>query len=108
MMRDLLDASHEWGELVAYLWVCEDLIYGRFGLGLASFTGVPCERSMRRPLRRVAFPSFRRPPPKSAAQIYERMAAVTSGMFERSSDWWRNRTLADPDWLVSSIAMRSS
>src|SRR5208337_2326919 len=32
------------------------------------------------------------------APVYERMAAVTLGMFERSSDWWRNRTLADPDW----------
>ena len=30
------------------------------------------------------------------------MAAVTPGMFERSSDWWRNRTLADPDWRRGS------
>ena len=36
------------------------------------------------------------------APVYERMAAVTPGMFERSSDWWRNRTLADPDWQRGS------
>ena len=48
MMRVLLDACHQRGELVAYLWASEDTIYGRFGFGLASFTGeidVPRERS---------------------------------------------------------------
>ena len=38
MMRALLDACHERGEPVAYLWATEDTIYGRFGFGLASFT----------------------------------------------------------------------
>jgi predicted acetyltransferase len=32
------------------------------------------------------------------APIYERVAAVTPGMFARSSAWWQARTLADPDW----------
>jgi Acetyltransferase (GNAT) domain len=27
---------------------------------------------------------------------------VTPGMFERSSAWWQNRTLADPDWRRGS------
>src|SRR6516225_282664 len=38
MMRAQLDAAHARGEPVAYLWATEGTIYGRFGLGLASFT----------------------------------------------------------------------
>jgi len=48
MMRALLDACHQRGEPVAYLWATEDTIYGRFGFGLASFTAeidLPRERS---------------------------------------------------------------
>src|SRR5215471_1916665 len=83
MMRDLLDACHRRGEPVAYLWATEDTIYGRFGFGLASFTGeidLPRERS-----------AFHAPFAASArarlvplavaeeylAPIYERVAAVT-------------------------------
>ena len=104
MMRDLLDACHRRGEPVAYLWATEDTIYGRFGFGLASFTAeidLPRERS-----------AFHAPFAASArarlvplavaeeylAPIYERVAAVTPGMFARSSAWWQARILADPDW----------
>jgi len=48
MMRALLDACHQGGEPVAYLWATEDTIYGRFGFGLASFTAeidLPRERA---------------------------------------------------------------
>ena len=48
MMRALLDACHQRGEPVAYLWATEDTIYGRFGFGLASFTAeidLPRERA---------------------------------------------------------------
>jgi hypothetical protein len=31
--------------------------------------------------------------------VYERVASVTPGMFARSSPWWQDRTLADPEWL---------
>lgn len=30
------------------------------------------------------------------------MAAVTPGIFARSSGWWQNRTLTDPDWRRGS------
>jgi hypothetical protein len=48
MMRALLDGCHREGDHLAYLWATEDRIYGRFGLGLASFTAeidLPRERS---------------------------------------------------------------
>jgi predicted acetyltransferase len=104
MMRELLDDCHRRGEPIAYLWATEDTIYGRFGFGLASFTAeidLPRERS--------AFHSpfavsgrIRLVPPAEAeeyvAPTYERVAAVTPGMFARSSVWWQARTLADPDW----------
>src|SRR5262252_235932 len=104
MMRALLDACHQRGEPVAYLWATEDTIYGRFGFGLASFTAeidLPRERS-----------AFHAPFAASArarlvplavaveylAPVYERVAAGTPGMFARSSAWWQARILADPDW----------
>lgn len=97
MMRALLDACHQRGEPVAYLWATEDTIYGRFGFGLASFTGevdMPRERSaFHVPL--AASGDVRLVSPAAAeehvAPIYERVAAVTPGMLERSSTWWQNR-----------------
>ena len=108
MMRALLDACHQGGEPVAYLWATEDTIYGRFGFGLASFTAeidLPRERAaFHAPL--VACGHVRLVSPGAAEEyvspIYERVASVTPGMFERSSAWWQNRTLADPDWRRGS------
>src|SRR5215471_9420842 len=87
MMRALLDACHEVGEPVAYLWATEDTIYGRFGFGLASFTGeidLPRERTaFHAPLAvsgrvRLVSPSEAE---EYLAPIYERVAAATPGMF---------------------------
>src|SRR5439155_466467 len=39
LMRAQLDACHERGEPVTYLWATEDTIYGRFGYGIGSFAG---------------------------------------------------------------------
>jgi len=104
MMRALLDACHQRGEPVAYLWATEDTIYGRFGFGLASFTAeidLPRERSA----FHASFAAWGRVqfvPPATAeellAPIYERVAAETPGMFVRSSAWWQTRTLDDPEW----------
>src|SRR5256885_12606005 len=38
LMRAQLDACHERGEPVAYLWATEDTIYGRFGYAIGSLT----------------------------------------------------------------------
>jgi predicted acetyltransferase len=104
MMRALLDACHERGEPVAYLWATEDTIYDRFGFGLASFTAeidLPRERSA----FHASFASrghVQLVPPATAAQlvapIYERVAIKTPGMFARSLTWWQVRTLDDPEW----------
>ena len=108
MMRALLDACHERGEPVAYLWATEDTIYGRFGFGLASFTAeidLPRERSA----FHASFASWghvQLVPPATAEQlvapIYERVAVNTPGMFARSSAWWQARTLDDPEWRRGS------
>jgi predicted acetyltransferase len=104
MMRPLLDSCYRAGDHVAYLWATEDTIYGRFGFGLASFTGeidLPRERSaFHAPF--AASGRVRLVPLSEAeeyvAPIYEGVAAVTPGMVARSSAWWQARTLADPDW----------
>ena len=104
MMRAQLDACRENGEAVAYLWASEDTIYGRFGYGLASFTmeiDLPRERSAYYAAAEP-FGQARLVPVAEAeplvAPVWERVAAVTPGMFARTSAWWRARALADPDW----------
>jgi predicted acetyltransferase len=105
MMRALLGSCRMGGESVAYLWASEETIYGRFGFGLASFTAeidLPRERSAFH-ARFAASGNVRLAPlataEESVAPVYERVASVTPGMFARSSPWWQDRTLADPDWL---------
>jgi predicted acetyltransferase len=104
MMRALLDACHQQGEPVAYLWATEDTIYGRFGFGLASFTGeidLPRERSaFHAPFAACGRVQLVSPATAEefVAPIYERAVVETPGMFERSSVWWQARTLADPEW----------
>jgi predicted acetyltransferase len=104
MMRAQLDACHHRGEPVAYLWATEDVIYGRFGYGIASFTG-----EIELPRERAAYYAPLEPsgctrivPLREAealvAPVYERVAAETPGMFARTSGWWQARVLADPDW----------
>jgi predicted acetyltransferase len=101
LMRAQLDAAHERGEPVAYLWASEDTIYGRYGYGMASMTGeidVPRERTSfhgaQEPEGRLrlvgheealtAFP-----------HIYDRVRAENAGMFSRTRDWWEVRRLYD-------------
>jgi predicted acetyltransferase len=104
MMRAQLDACWARGESVAYLWASEDRIYGRYGYGLASLTGeidVAREHSaFEAPAE--AFGATRLVSLQEAeplvAPLWERVAAVTPGMFHRTVEWWQARTLVDPDW----------
>ena len=104
MMRAQLDACREWAESVAYLWASEDTIYPRFGYGMASLAA---EIDIAR--ERTAFHAAAEPfgqtrlvPLADAeplvAPVWERSAAVTPGMFARTSAWWQVRTLDDPPW----------
>ena len=87
-----------------HLWATEDTIYGRFGYGVASFSGeieLPRERSA----YSAAFESrghARLVPLDEAeglvAPVYERVAVETPGMFARTCEWWQARALSDPDW----------
>lgn len=104
MMRAQLDACRDRGESVAYLWATEDMIYGRFGYGVASFTAeieLPLERSRYyaqfEPLgeTRLVLASSAQ---SLVAPVWERVAVQTPGMFARSSNWWQARALADPEW----------
>jgi predicted acetyltransferase len=104
MMRTQLDACHANGEPVAYLWASEDGIYGRFGYGIASLAveiDVAPERAkyhtLAEPFGETRLVSLSEAEP-FVAPVWERVAAVTPGMFARTPAWWRARPLTDPDW----------
>ena len=104
MMRAQLDACRQNGEPVAYLWATEETIYGRFGYGLASLaTEIDFARewsayyARAEPFGETRLVSLGEAEPL-VAPVWERVAAVTPGMFARTSAWWQARALADPDW----------
>jgi predicted acetyltransferase len=104
LMRAQLDDVHERAEPIAYLWASEDALYGRYGYGMASFTGnVELHRD------RAAF--YRDFEPVGTirvvdadeavepfSEIQRRAATQHPGMFVRTPEWWRSRRLADPEW----------
>ena len=102
MMRTQLEDIRERGEPVAALWASEEVIYRRFGYGVASLSGemtlasgfaglrqAPDERAA---VRLVALDEAN----EVLAPIYDRVRARTPGMFTRSGTWWETRTLSDP------------
>src|SRR5262245_9881020 len=103
MMRAQLDDVHAREEPLAALWASEGTIYPRFGYGLGSLCG-----EIDLPRERTAFAVA----PAAGAEtrfvsrdeamelfpaIYDRVRAVTPGMFARSPTWWEKRRLADPE-----------
>jgi predicted acetyltransferase len=104
MMRAQLDAGHEAGEPVAYLWATEDTIYGRFGYGIASLTG-EIELAREHAAYHASLPRWEgtRLVPLAEAEllvtpIYEQVAGATPGMYVRTPTWWKARVLSDPEW----------
>ena len=102
MMRAQLDDVRERGEPIAVLWASEDMIYGRFGYGMASFAGgIELARERARfaqpsePVGRMRLVSL-----QEALQafpvVYDRVAPAIPGMFSRTPDWWEGRRLSDP------------
>src|SRR5262249_16951672 len=104
LMRAQLDDCHRRGEAIAYLWATEDTIYERFGYGIASLSGeveIARERTAYR--EAVAQPGQAQLQALEGVEaligpVYERVAAVTPGMFARTPAWWQARVLADADW----------
>jgi len=102
MMRTQLEDIARRGEPIATLWASEETIYGRFGYGIASWSGeVELPRtygSLRKPAdssartRLVSLEAAKQLVPP----IYDRVRLETPGMFSRTSAWWENRILADP------------
>jgi predicted acetyltransferase len=104
LMRAQLDDVHERGEPIAYLWASEDALYGRYGYGVASFTGnIELSRD-RASFYRDFEPAgtIRLVEAEEAvepfSEIQRRAAAQHPGMFVRTPEWWRSRRLADPEW----------
>ena len=102
MMRAQLDDVRERGEPIAALWASEDMIYGRYGYGMASFAG---GIDLAREHARFALPSepigrMRLVSLEDALEafpvIYDRVAPAIPGMFSRTRDWWEVRRLSDP------------
>ena len=102
MMRAQLEDVLDRSEPVAALWASEEVIYRRYGYGLASLSceiGVPS-----------GYAGLRHPPDERAvvrlvpladakdvvAPIYDRVRAATPGMFARTDTWWETRNLTDP------------
>ena len=102
MMRAQLDDIRERGEPVAALWASEEVIYRRFGYGMASLAGEIAISSgyarLRESARARAAASL--VPLDGAkdvvAPLYDRVRAGTPGMPNRTDTWWATRNLADP------------
>jgi predicted acetyltransferase len=104
LMRAQLDDIHERGEPIAYLWASEDPLYGRYGYGIASFTGNIELRRDRAAFYRDFEPAGRirvvttDEAIEPFSQIQRTAAAQHPGMFVRTPEWWQSRRLADPEW----------
>ena len=102
MMRVQLEDIRDRGEPVAALWASEEVIYRRFGYGMASLS---CEMSLP-----SGYAGLRDAPearatarlvPLDASKdvltaIYDRTRVRTPGMFSRTDTWWETRNLPDP------------
>lgn len=105
MMRRQLDDCRDRGEPVAYLWASEERIYGRFGYGLTALSG-DVEISRDRAdffTRAPTVGRVRLMAPQQAlgdvGAIYAEVAGKRPGMFQRTDEWFRRRTLADAAWM---------
>jgi predicted acetyltransferase len=103
MMRAQLDDFHERGEPLAALWASDDMIYGRFGFGMASHVGsvaIPKEQSeFAQPLEREC--TLRIVDRDEALQVFPKVwdgvRREMPGMLARTRHWWENRILRDQE-----------
>jgi predicted acetyltransferase len=101
LMRAQLEDVRERAEPLAALWSADERIYGRFGYGMASLCGEIDLSRDHAALYSVLGPveNGRLVSPEEGLDllptVYERIAAVTPGMLERSREWWEVRILAD-------------
>ena len=102
MMRAQLEDIRERGEPIAALWASEEVIYRRYGYGLASLS---CEMALPSGYAGLREPADERATVHLAAleesrdvfaAIYDRVRLRTPGMFARTETWWETRNLPDP------------
>jgi len=104
LLRTQLEDVREQGEPIAYLWASDDALYGRFGYGIASFSAnieVARDRSgFDREFESKGSVRFVEPDEAVVpfSEIQRRAAEQHPGMFVRTTEWWRNRRLTDPEW----------
>jgi predicted acetyltransferase len=103
MMKFQLDDAPARGEPIAVLWASEDLIYQRFGYGMASVQGqidVPRDRAAflrdEGPIGRTRLIDVDEAL-KVLPSVYDRVAETQPGMFARTPEWWRYHRLRDPE-----------
>jgi predicted acetyltransferase len=102
MMRAQLEDVRTRGEPIAALWASEEVIYRRYGYGVASLSceiAVPSGYARLREARDERA-SVRLLPLAEAKdtlrEVYDRVRVSTPGMFNRSDAWWETRNLPDP------------
>ena len=107
VLRSMMDAQlrdiHERGEPIAALWASEETIYGRFGYGIAAWSGelrIPHEwDAFAQPLEQAGTARF--VTPEEARElfppIYEAVRKERPGMMSRSEAWWEDRHLRLPE-----------
>src|SRR3954447_25161133 len=103
MMDPQLRDVHERGEPIAALWASEETIYGRFGYGLAAWSGevhLPREwNAYARPFERLGRVRFVSPEEAAALfpPIWTALMQQRPGVFQRTKEWWELRRLRMPD-----------
>jgi predicted acetyltransferase len=100
LMKRQLEDAHERGEPLALLFAAEGGIYSRFGYGLASLAGdIELPKEHARPWQHEPLGEARLLEEDEVLDvlpgIYDRVQAVTPGMFTRSRDWWQVRRLRE-------------
>jgi predicted acetyltransferase len=104
MIREVIDDGRARGEPLGVLWASEGPIYGRYGYGIAALRGTSiAPRHLVRFAPAVApVGSIRLLDVAEAARllppVWERLAAITPGVFRRSPGWWRDEVLDDAEW----------
>jgi len=102
MMRAQLDDVHERGEPIAALWASEETIYGRFGYGMASYSGeialVREHNEFAQPLERCGRVRFVESEEalELLPRVWDALFAQTPGVFRRERTWWETRVVDDP------------
>ena len=102
LMRAQIEDVQTHGEAASILWASEEIIYQRFGYGMASRHMVVEVDRGHGGFRNDPGPSGRtrflatEESLKTLPEIYDRVRAVTPGMLARSQKWWEFHRLFDP------------